>query len=442
MELTDHQATIYRQLESFIDIPINQDEDTYLALLEGPAGTGKTWIMNKLVHYIRKVKHLRVVGVAMTHKARKVLHRSINQRSIIQIPTMTIASLLNKTRSHSYIGTNNYKSDGGNKIEQFDVFVIDEVSMISDNDYIEITNYALKRTKKILFIGDAHQIPHPTQRLELKEEYCQKAISMAFQLYLQYHLTEIVRQQEGNTLIDYYMKIYNNLEGDSSFKPTKENGIEITDDKATFEMWIEKKYQRFRKHRVPSLSETSVNISNYRIIVYTNVSVSYYNKIVRRVLGYPAEKMIVGDFLMGYTNLGFPERIIENGQDYFVRKIEPTTNYVIKALTTFSNLVGYVVSIQEMDESAAKINEVFMPDIDDEHNYDVIMELYRLARLVNQKNSTKEDFRTYAILRNQMVFCENVFYFAGHIDKESSFKKTHPLLFTNTLETMTDDRNL
>jgi hypothetical protein len=237
------------------------------------------------------------------------------------------------------------------------------------------------------------------------------------------------------------MDIRDGLEDDTTFKPIIEDGIRITAEKDVFENWIKNVYQRWKESKVPDLSQ-DYPIGECRIIVYTNASVNYYNKIVRNVLGYPHHEMIVGDFLMGYTNLGYPEHIIENGQDYIVKKIVDVTDHVIMAQKKFDGLVGKMVNIREMDDSSAKIHEVFMPDIDDESNYDIIMELYYLAKKVNQKNSTKNDFRQYSTLRYQMVFNENVFNFGGAIDKESSFKETHPLLFTSTLEIMSDQREL
>lgn len=442
MDLTSHQQEIYDHLCVFIGKPIDQNNiSTFVCLLEGPAGVGKSYLMRKLVYHIRKELHLNVAGVAMTHKARKVLHHIINKRSIFVVPTMTIASLLNKARSHSYIGTNNYRSDGGNKIEQFDFLIIDEVSMVSDNDYVDIITFAMKRQKKILFIGDSHQIPHPTQRLNVKEFECEKADSLAFKLENQFHLTEIVRQQSNNSMIDYYMTIRDNLEDDTTFPPIENDNLKITAWKNTFEEWISNHYSRWNKKKINDISK-DYPIYDCRIIAYTNSSVNYYNKLVRQTLGYPLHNMVVGEFLMGYANIGYPEHIIENGQDYMVKKIVHVKDYVVHAKSVFSGLVGNLVHIREVDNQISQYHQVFMPDIDDENNYDIIMELYLRAQKVNKKNSTKNDFRVYADLRYKMVFMENVFYFNGIIEKESSFKVTHPLLFTTTSEVMDENRDL
>ena len=48
-------------------------------MIVGQAGTGKTTITRKIVEYARSMKRLKVVGVALTHKARRVLEQVLNR---------------------------------------------------------------------------------------------------------------------------------------------------------------------------------------------------------------------------------------------------------------------------------------------------------------------------------------------------------------------------
>lgn len=64
---------------------------------------------------------------------------------------MAVASLLNKMRSHSYIGTQRYERTGS-KISLYDVFIIDEASMISDSDVKNIIRYAFTHKRKLNII--------------------------------------------------------------------------------------------------------------------------------------------------------------------------------------------------------------------------------------------------------------------------------------------------
>ncbi|PWG68587.1 hypothetical protein DF186_24840, partial [Enterococcus hirae] len=75
----------------------------------------------------------------------------------------------------------------------FDLFLVDEASMITDNDVNLIMNYALQYKKKVLFIGDKCQIPNPSQKYICKNEIATKRDSIAFDIPNKFKLTTIVR---------------------------------------------------------------------------------------------------------------------------------------------------------------------------------------------------------------------------------------------------------
>lgn len=209
----------------------NFNEYDLFALLTGPAGSGKTSVMKKVVYYIKKDMKNHVICVAPTHKARKVLDAIVNQKTIFPVSTCTVASLLNKTKSHTshtYIGTNHYKSNGGNKIHSFDIFIIDEVSIISDPDIYIIQKYCKANKKKVIFIGDNCQIPHPTQVFKDFENYCEKKDCVVFEKpYNKFELSVILRQSSDNEIVDFYKKIRENLYEDTTFKPTQKKDMMI-----------------------------------------------------------------------------------------------------------------------------------------------------------------------------------------------------------------------
>ena len=73
--LTDHQKIVY---SSAIDFLKNSEP---ILVIVGQAGTGKTTITRKIVEYARSMKRLKVVGVAPTHKARRVLEQVLNRHA-------------------------------------------------------------------------------------------------------------------------------------------------------------------------------------------------------------------------------------------------------------------------------------------------------------------------------------------------------------------------
>ena len=136
--LTADQEIALEGLISFIQKPIEKFEDC-ATILYAAAGCGKTFLTRYIADKIRG--KYTIAGVAPTHKARKVLEKFLNNGSFYTIKTMTVASLLNKMRNHSYIGTKNYKGSGS-KINLYQLFIIDEASMITDEDIKKIIKYA------------------------------------------------------------------------------------------------------------------------------------------------------------------------------------------------------------------------------------------------------------------------------------------------------------
>ena len=146
--LTKDQTKALNSLIKFINKEyVKNDINSYCAILSGSAGTGKTTLTKELIKVIQR-KRMIVAGVAPTHKARKVLDAMINTNCFINIPTLTVASLLYKVREHSNIGTKKYSKSKGNKICNYQILLIDEISMVSDDDYDTIVKYAnINRTK-------------------------------------------------------------------------------------------------------------------------------------------------------------------------------------------------------------------------------------------------------------------------------------------------------
>src|SRR5579871_6917570 len=116
--LTDDQNKALKQI---IDFMLSKAVGQFM-LLEGPAGTGKTYLVKKLVQYNNKLgsSRLRILGATLTHKSRKVLERNLNEGGMIMIPTKTIAALLKKQRLNSYLGHKKYGT-GGNTMADFDL---------------------------------------------------------------------------------------------------------------------------------------------------------------------------------------------------------------------------------------------------------------------------------------------------------------------------------
>lgn len=424
------------------EIQLNNEQDTalialtkmivssnpFVATLSGPAGTGKTTLCRNILKVAQQSK-LKVIGVAPTHKAKKVLRRSLNHKSFATVFVTTVASLLNKMKQHSYIGTNRYQSNGSNKMSNFDLFIIDEASMICDDDTEAIIDYGTQHGQKILFVGDSAQIPNPQQILEENRDGSfSKSDSLVFDLENHFALTTIMRQTSSNPLIDVYDFIRKNLcvdlEFDRTTKLTPENnGITYITSPSKFNSSITECFKN-----------TENKLDENKVICYTNESVRFYNKLVRKALGILGEPFPVGWLLMGYENTGWPEPFISNGQDYYIREAILTTNHKLNKNT---NLTGHLVKLQEADSNV--VVTVFFPTVSDDNNYDLMCELVKFAKKVNARGSTKEDFKNYVALKNTIFFTESIYCIEGEILTESEIQGTHPLLTNATLDVMDEN---
>lgn len=430
-ELTPDQKDALTNILSFIHIPINQISDV-AGILYAAAGCGKTFLTRVIVNNVRGTH--RVAGIAPTHKARKVLARFLNKDSLTPVKTMTIASLLNKIRSHSYIGTKRYVKGSDSKIHLFDLFLVDEASMITDSDVQLIIDTAFKFKRKVLFIGDKFQIPNPSQKYILHKGVASKRDSAAFKLYHSFGLTTNVRQAEGNPIVGLYTEFRDAIA--ERREPKFSRKTQTSDDLGvSFYTDRDKWYKALEK---TMLQLPATELHNTRVLAYTNDTVRSHNLAVRRMFNRGAVPE-VDELLMGYNNIGWPEKIIENSQDYYVVQAIHTSKQLVVPDTNhkYKNQVGQMLTLKETDTDTISI--IFIPDLAAAANVEMLQELVKRAEQVNKKKSTKDDFKKYCQLKNKLVFLENVYKYKEEVMGEGEFRTNHPLLFKTVTDMIEDE---
>jgi hypothetical protein len=417
------EITLSKNQQEVFEYIVNHLIQEKVILMEGSAGTGKTTLTRSICNYFNEKKHHMVCAIAPTHKSKKIIKNVLNKDRIIPITAMTIASALGKIKEHSYVGTKIYSNSSIKKLSMYHLFIIDEVSMIRDEDLRIIVEYIIKSNRQLLIIGDSNQIPCPSAKFIEVKTYIERTDSYIFSdgNITKLRLTEIVRQSIDSPIISLASFIRNNLLNDIPFSKI----IEET----SFSTIISYNdiYNVFKEYFIKDM------VNSCRIIAYTNSSVKTHNLEVRNYLCYE-DDFVVGEILTGYSNIGFPELIIENGEDYFITKIEETNHYKIHL---FENLCGKKITLQVAD-SHILIKKLFFININHPYNTTFLHKLIGLAEKINSYGSTKIDYRNYMELKNCVIFTEDIYKYEGKIYTETSYKETHPLLFTNVNEVIVD----
>jgi ATP-dependent exoDNAse (exonuclease V) alpha subunit len=284
--LSADQKRVYGELVYFV-----KDPDKNEILLIGYAGTGKTTLVTKFITDIIKNKLCkRIVIAAPTHKAVNIakskLFDNITEDLDKNISIMTIHRLLNY---QSYIDNSGHKyfakSSNGANWEMYNLIVIDECSMLSNQIINDIREQQGGKIK-IMYVGDPAQLPPVNQNdskifsMEIKKLYLEKIIRTSNQEIIE--LSNDHRKWIFSQNVDDVPHIENYL--------SEKIKIYSTQNKET-KPWLEKFIQNIdinlndgnvlskniKSSDIKILESYNSNI----ILTWTNKNCSLYNKYVR-----------------------------------------------------------------------------------------------------------------------------------------------------------------
>jgi hypothetical protein len=397
MQLTEDQQEAFKQIQQFLSLKQG------IFVLYGAAGTGKTTLSAEIVTYCTDVlgyNCYEITGIAPTHKACQALKKYGPKMSVIQ----TVSAFLRKRREHTYVGAKKFSS-GTLGEAPARLIILDEVSMVADEDFEKISETVETLKISMIVIGDKYQIPAPSQGLVLikldSDSVYVKADSAAFsQKYPHYELTKIVRQAADSPIIKMASLIRE----------------DIYEDKVLLEEDIPEGVRISNADFLVKVKECFEAGVSFKVITYTNNRVAYYNRIIRSALfGDDAPPFIKNEILMGYNQNG----IIQNGQEYTILNAE--------------NPVGATWRVQ------TRQGMILFPDVERKENASLVKNLLTLARAVNKHRSTSRDYARYKKLKEQYCFLEEIFEYQGKLVKESTMRKHHPLLFASLKSVYEDD---
>jgi hypothetical protein len=298
-------------------------------VLRGYAGTGKSTISKFIRQYLQNSNSFKDVSYASpTHKANTNLLIQLLRGKVFNKMPSTTASLLNKIKGEN----GEFIAGPKDKMPISGVLIVDESSMIDAQDYNLLIALAKRKGTTIVFMGDPAQLP-PVGSSQLSKALQFSSFEDGVEL------TQVMRQQGDNPLLDILTNIRQNLTTvvDRFSFSTNVNGrgegVEFTNDYLSFN---EKILQYFKS---PEYKEDPTYA---KVLTYTNTSVANYNNLIQSQLG--LSPYGVGSILMGYEQLG-SGNYVNNGQDYKILESEYVTDRDVKVFE--GNVGNKYFNIQE-----------------------------------------------------------------------------------------------
>ena len=287
--------------------------------LSGYAGTGKTSLM-EMIAKKATMQGGSVQFCASTNKAAAVLNERVSKAGF---KATTLNKLFGINVEVDMNGSSYNAKNLVNNLKDPDItpgttVIIDEASMINEENYHIINGIAKRKDLQIIYVGDEAQLAPvgETQTSKVFRNGDGKVI----------RLTQVERTAD-NAILKEATDIRNgkSLSGESSFN-SKGEGV----------AYISPSHQDaindVVEHYVKGLKS---NPNHFRILAYSNKAVTAYNKQVRDLLGYDSPAPRVGEPMMGYAQWGYDWRDksyrLTNSESYRITRVDKPKTVTIKS---------------------------------------------------------------------------------------------------------------
>ena len=269
-QLTDEQKEALQYMKDFIKGPNRS------MVLCGAAGTGKTSLINVLLHDIDewktgKNKFFDYICTATTNKAVEVIAKNTGReydRTIYSLEGLTVKE--DDDRGAYLVREPGSKS----KLNEYDLVIVDEASMAPTELIQEIEADLFEHSRiKVIYVGDRCQLPPvPDKKYGLTE-------SQVFKLLIGYELTQVMRTALDNPILRLVTGMRADLKSETDlFKHENDvtedgDGVYFYDSRDEF---MEKMYSYF-------LSDEYKEDTDYCLAVAWHVNAAdAINRVVRK----------------------------------------------------------------------------------------------------------------------------------------------------------------
>ena len=265
-------------------------------LLEGKAGTGKTTIIGYADKILKKIRrNSAVIYLSPTHAANIVLAQTTAKLGNTNMPSTIKSAVDGKVNDITKKNESQFRFKIGKIIRasSFSTIVVDESSLMSDEDFESLITASEGLGMKVIFMGDSGQLPDPSSK---KGDTMATPVKMskAFSNLDKSVIDKVYRQKEGPLL-----KMLNKISSNNYFVKYK--------SKTNSDSLMFKKMNEYKE----MLSNDLLNDpGNTMVLSAKNTGVLEANKMARAVLGNSGSPK-VGEYLVGYG--GKDNKQIEKG---------------------------------------------------------------------------------------------------------------------------------
>lgn len=431
--LNEEQSLAFDALQLFIETPTDE-----MFKFEGYAGTGKTYTITKFIEYCMALRRTdiktdnpqkkgygkpEIALTAPTNKAVQVLRESSDRGLIKQVSFDTIHALLGLKEQINDSGEVEFRNDSQSsfmmKIEDKQIVVIDESSMLQDDLFYEIKRYA--PSKKIIFMGDPFQIP------PVGKEDCEPFLNADKHNIIGFKLEKIMRQKNGSSIID--LSMYIRLTNNHEFQQFASDEVSVLSSEN-------------EKERIAALVNVVVRSKEFvdnpglmKLISWRNSKVKQYNAYVRsiyfsyaypklnqnlRVL--PNDRMITNQpYAIEVENKDF-EIILTTNQEFTVKRYR-ISDECFKHIKGDATLRFYDCIVETYDSYEDKIVEkkVRILHEDSDKEFDSILLTLKNAAMYAPANKRGFFWREYYSFARTFCKCDYSYAITAHKSQGSTY---------------------
>lgn len=263
--LTEDQKEVVKNLFKFVE------SNERFFCLTGYAGVGKTTTITDFLRGLnQKDSSIKVCATAPTHKALNVLETMFKEHGV---EFATIHSLLGLRPTITSDGREIFVKDKrtkSTKIQDFDLIILDEASMLDDLLFAYILEAVEKSYSglKVIFAGDKMQIP------PINHNFSIPMIEQKRKDYEIDHneLNKVLRQAKGNPIINFATQVRKGkIEIKSDFDKNTGMGV--------YKFPMERSLKIFKKFFISKQYEDNPDFC--RVLCWTNAMVDFCNKWIR-----------------------------------------------------------------------------------------------------------------------------------------------------------------